>query len=520
MQQKQLKPGDYMAIFRRRRLALIVPCVVVVLVAVIVAVSLPPVYRSSSTILIEDQDIPDEFVKSTVNVYAEQQLQVIGQRIMTSTRLLEIINRFDLAADRRDRVGTEVLVAGMREAVSLEPISVEVIDRRTGRPTAATIAFTVSYEGTESPQKVQQVAGVLASLILEENLRDRARQASEISRFLEDEMYKVRGELGGLDENIAGFKEIHVNELPELLQVNMQTLNNLEQRCTRLRDQRTHLREKVGALETQLAGIPSDGEQDQRRRLEELRLQLVTLKNRCSEDHPDVIRTRREIKDLEVALAGDDSGAAGRVPTSPAYLTVSSQLSGTRSEIDSLSQQIREMEREMEAYRARIEATPRVEAQYNALLIERRNTQAKHDDLMHKFMEARVSEGLEQEQKGQRFTMLEPARLPEAPCKPNRRAIVLIGLVLGLGAGVGCAALREYADTTVHDALQLAEVTGCRVLATIPRIVTEEDLEKGKRRRSARIGAACAAVLVVLVTVHFQVMNLDVLMTRALQHLF
>ena len=63
------------------------------------------------------------------------------------------------------------------------------------------------------------------------------------------------------------------------------------------------------------------------------------------------------------------------------------------------------------------------------LLIAKKNTQAKFDDLTAKLMEARVAHGLEREQKGERFTILEAPRLPEKPYKPNRMAIILIGFV-------------------------------------------------------------------------------------------
>lgn len=67
--------------------------------------------------------------------------------------------------------------------------------------------------------------------------------------------------------------------------------------------------------------------------------------------------------------------------------------------------------------------------------MERNNTQAKYDDLMRKFMESKVSQGPGKGAEGRaRFTIIDPARLPEKPYKPNRLAIMLIGLVLGVGA--------------------------------------------------------------------------------------
>ncbi|MRR13949.1 chain-length determining protein, partial [archaeon] len=121
-----------LGVIRRRKWAFIIPAVLVLLVSFTLAVYLRPVYRSSATILIEQQDIPPEFIKTTVTTYAEQQLQIIRQRIMTSTRLLEIINKYGLYRDLKDEETTEEIIARMRQDITLYPISVDVVDPRTG----------------------------------------------------------------------------------------------------------------------------------------------------------------------------------------------------------------------------------------------------------------------------------------------------------------------------------------------------------------------------------------------------
>ena len=182
---------DLTAILKRRKWALILPALIVFAIAAVVALALPSIYRSTATILIEEQEIPREYVMSMVTSYAEQRIQSSTQRIMSSARLVEIINRFNLYADLRKRWTIEEIIAKMRKDIKFETISADVMDRRTGRPTAATIAFTVSYEG-EDPNVVLQVANVLASLYLEENLRIRDEKTAGTSKFIEDEMKNVQ----------------------------------------------------------------------------------------------------------------------------------------------------------------------------------------------------------------------------------------------------------------------------------------------------------------------------------------
>ena len=182
---------DLTAILKRRKGALVLPALIVFAIAAVVAFALPSIYRSTATILIEEQEIPKEYVMSMVSSYAEQRIQSSTQRIMSAARLIEIINRFNLYADLRERWTVEEIIAKMRKDIKFETISADVVDRRTGRPTVATIAFTISYEGKD-PNVVLQVANVLSSLYLEENLRIRDEKTAGASKFIEDEMKDVQ----------------------------------------------------------------------------------------------------------------------------------------------------------------------------------------------------------------------------------------------------------------------------------------------------------------------------------------
>jgi polysaccharide chain length determinant protein (PEP-CTERM system associated) len=512
--------SDFFEVLRRRRWTLIIPFLAISAVAAIIALALPPVYKSTSTILIEQQDIPADFVQTTVTTYAEQQLQIINQRIMTATKLLEIMDKFSLYTDLRDVKTTEEVVDKMRSDISMDPISVDVVDRKTGRPTTATIAFTVSYAGKNNPEKVQQVANVLTSLFLEENVKVRERQASEISRFLEDEMVRVKKELTVIDAKLAAFKESHVNELPELLQVSMQSLNNLEQQKEILYERLMNTKERESALQAQLAGISPGSEEQDRRRLDELRVRLVSLKERFSSKYPDVKNTEAEIRELEkkVESRAGQRGTNTAMPDNPSYITVATQLAAASSDVASLQAQLSAIEDNIRQYRRRIESTPRVEADYRALLTERNNTQVKYEDLMRKHMEARISQGLEKEQKGERFTLIEPARLPEKPFKPNRFAIMLIGIVLGLGTGTASAAMKELMDDSIRTIGEIRTISPYPVLATIPVIFNGTEIGRTNRIKKLILAGAASGIVVVLIVFHFFIMDLTIfwvkLMTR------
>jgi polysaccharide chain length determinant protein (PEP-CTERM system associated) len=515
MEQMPMTPGDYVEILKRRKWSLILPFVIISLGAVIVALALPAVYRSSSTILIEEQEIPSEFVMTTVTSYAEERIQAIRQRIMSFSRLLEVIERFNLYPELRAKRTDEEIVAKMREDTSLQMRSAENARQRGGKSATATIAFSLSYEG-RNPRQVQQIANVLTSLFLEENLKVREKAVAETSAFLESEMAKIQKDLTEIESRIAEFKRKHMNQLPDMMQANLQNLSNIESNIQQIRANLLSLAEREQFLVAQLTTIPprieNEKESAARNRLEELKLQLVHLTKRFSDEYPDVIKVRAEIAELEKQLeeTGASPGSKKNSPNNPTYITMVSQLAGIRTEMGTAELRLEELQETAEAMRRRLAASPEVEEGYNTLINKRDSLQTKYDDLMGKLMEARVAHGLEKEQKGERFVLLESPRVPEKPFKPNRLAIMLVGLMLGIGAGTALAALREFSDDAVRNPDYLAAATRFPVLAGIPRIMIESELEAQRRKRLVWVGGAVGAVVLGLVVFHFFVMDLDV----------
>ncbi len=504
---------DFKEILKRRKWSIILPASICIGIVAGVAFILPPVFRSTGTILIEEQEIPREYVISTVTSYAEQRVQSISQRIMSSTKLLEIINRFNLYSDLRQTWTIEEVIEKMRKDIKLQMISADVVDRRTGRPTTAVIAFSISYHG-KNPGVVQQVANVLASLYLEENLKAREQQTMGAVKFIEDEMKGVQANLAQYDARIAAYKQKHPYTLPELNPLNIQELERVERNIEQLHIQLHALKEREGSLQTQLASIPPDLAHPDKERLKKLRVDLIYLQNRYSDRYPDVIKTKAEIAELEKKLKIESGEAIGDKPDNPAYIAVASQLASTRSEIDSLEKQIAAFHVKRDEYHRRIQHSPRVEEGYRALTIERNNLQAKYDDLVKRYMETKVASALEKEQMGERFTLIDPPRMPEKPVSPNILAILLIGCILGIGSGVGVAALQEFSDQSVRSAEVLTRATGFAVLASIPELLNDQDMTRIKKRRVTLTVSITLFIIISVILFHFFIMDLDVFWAR------
>jgi uncharacterized protein involved in exopolysaccharide biosynthesis len=573
------EPGfeEFLAAVRRRwRLASYVAggCAIATL---LLALLLPPYFRSAGTILIEQQEVPSDLVRSTVTSYADQRVQVISQRVMTTQNLLQIIQRYDLYPRQRQREAREALIERMRDDIEVEMISADVIDPRSGLPRAATIAFTVGYT-SRSADKAVNVANELTTLFLSGNVTERTRVAGEAASFLDNESARLSKEIADLEAKLAEFKTKNVAALPELQQLNLQLLDRAEQELRQVETKRMALEQQRVLLEAELAQLKpysvvmtETGERilSPLDRLKMLRSQLASIEALYAPDHPDLVRLRREIAGLEREvgtappsndlarereqllgelatareryapdhpdivrierrLAAIDASArtAGSEPTraraeesadNPAWIQLRAEVGGTVSELRALDAQTARVRARIADYQRQIGVAPEVEREYLQLARDYESAQRKYQEVRSKEMEARLARNLEADRKGERFTLIEPPLPPEQPVSPNRLAILIIGLVLSLAATAGTVMMLELGDLTVRGRRDVVAAVAEEPLALIPRIRTDNELRQTNRRTRLATAAAAATVVMTVVAVHLFYRPVDVLWLVAMR---
>ena len=568
-----LSVRDILAAVRRRSLPAVAVAAALLALAVPAAMLWPPVYRSSATILIEEQEIPRDLVRSTVTSYADERIQVIGQQVMSRGTLMELIDKFNLYTRERKYTTNEDLLEKMRRDIRVQTVSADITDRRSGMRTAATIAFKLSFDYRE-PATAQKVANELVTMYLNENLKTRREKADETNAFLSEEARRLGGRISDLETQIAQFKEHNAGRLPELMQVNEQSrdrteaqLADVERQTRMLEDRRLYVdsqlalvkesaplsqnekaldpEERLRVLRNQYASAsaiysPEHPDVVRLRReiaslektvkltpesrgpetLDEARAELGRLTERYSPDHPDVVKQRKKVEALEsAAQEGGESKAAGKKATNPIYVSLATQGETIKMEIDSLREQRKQLQSKLAEYRLRVEQTPSVEHRYRDLERDRENTVAKYREIRAKEMEAEVATELEKNRKAERFSLIEPPQFPEKPQSPNRPALLLGALVVSVGGGLGAGALTEILDRSVRGARALAALVEAPLLAVVPRVRDEARLRR--RRRLLLIAAAALAAVVVLglAAIHFLFLPLDTLWYAALRRL-
>jgi polysaccharide biosynthesis transport protein len=565
---------DLLEIVRRRRKLLLLALAGALAATLALALLLPPTYRSAATILIEQQEVPPELVRSTVTSYADQRLQVINQRVMTTQNLLEIIRRYDLYPKMMRRESRERIIEEMRGDIRFNMLSADVIDPRSGVPRKATIAFTVGYEH-RSPDLAMKVANDLTTLYLNENLTSRTRLAQDTSNFLTTEGDRLQKEIATLEQKLGAFKARNVEQLPELAGLNLQLLDRTEQdlrnaetEMRSLSQQRTFLDAQLAQvkpnsvivsetgerilspadrlkllkselasrkalyspghpdivrIEREVAGLEGRGTSraatadanDVQRQLDEARGELAAAREKYSAEHPDVKRLERSVTQLESeyaqAVASPAPPPLSDGADNPAYIQLRAQLEATINNMRALEGKITSLRAQTFSYQRKVSISPRIEQEYREITRDYDNAQVRYRELRAKQMEAELAENLESGRKGERFTMIEPPLPPEEPASPNRLAILIIGLLLSLGLAGGGAAVAEATDTSVRSRRDLVDVMRAAPLALIPRIVTSEEIAASKLRIRRAIFGSCAAAVLAVTLAHFFYRPLDTL---------
>lgn len=541
-----------------------------VVATLLLAFLLPARYQSQATILIEQQEIPQELVRSTITSVADQRIQVISQRVMTSQNLLGIIERYNLYPQIRKWRPREYLLKEMRDDVHMSMVSADVIDPRSGRPMRANIAFTVAYTN-RSPDLAYKVANELTSLYLNENSTSRSKQAEQASTFLKEESERLSAEIASLDAKLAEFKAAHAESLPELTQLNQSGIERTESELRDVQNRLGTLEQQRHLMEAQLAQISPSAvvfaDSGQRiltpeDRLKAARSQLAAATARYAPEHPEVLAAQREVAGLEKQVSSDTDvndlnrhldalrgqlGAAREryapehpevrrlerevasieeqiksapviarhppaKPDNPAYIQVKGQLDALDAERDTLLRKQSALRDKINDYEARLAGAPSVERDYRALARDSENARLKYQEVRNKQMEAQVSQNLETERKGERFTLIEPPLPPEQPVSPPRALILGAGLLLSMLLGVGSGWWAEASGGTVRGPVDLRRLLSVPPLASVPVIVNAEERAAQRRGRWRWLIAVLAGLALILILFHLLVLPLDVAM--------
>jgi polysaccharide chain length determinant protein (PEP-CTERM system associated) len=478
---RDLNVDDYIAILRRRLWVILVPMVVAPALAYAYSLTIPDRYTSQTLVLVEQQKVPQSYVRSVVTDELNERLGTMKEQILSRTRLQPIIERLELWKDDWNRAPMEELVGRLRASIVVTPVRPVVPQGQAQLPG---FFITVTHENA---RRAQQICTDVTSMFIEENLRLREQRAQGTTDFLAKQLEEAKRKLDEQDGRLAAFKRQYIAQLPGQEQMNMNILMGLNtqleavtQLLNRTQQDRAYmmslLDQQVAAWEASQAGNnPATLEQQ----MAALQNQLVTLEARYTPDHPDVIKLKNDIAQLKKKIDEATAAASSQKDDKEhkARLTEPPQIQQLRNQVHQADQTIREKTRELEriqeqikVYQARVQLSPMIEQQYKELTRDYQTALDFYNSLLAKKTESEMATELERRQQGEQFRVMDPANLPERPSYPNRLMFAGGGLAIGMGLGFAIALLLELRDKTIRNERDVEFYLAVPTLGLLPTI--------------------------------------------------
>jgi uncharacterized protein involved in exopolysaccharide biosynthesis len=557
---------------RRRKWIGLAVALLAFCVAVTIALIWPPTYQSTATILIEEPDVPSDLVKSTVSTYADQRLQVIEQRVMTSQNLGEIIDRFGLYRAALATTPRSELINSLRNKIDLEVLSADFVSSKTTRNSnqpQATIAFTVSYSD-QDPRVAQQVASRITDLYLAENVQTRTEKAAGTTEFLTQQSARLLQDVSDSEKRLTEFKTQNTSTLPEQLDTNMRILEQLQGTLMQNRSDLEQLNQKRAFLQSQLGSISpympmtaggtpatpqaqlmalelqyidlsarygpkhpqvvhlekqidslkaqvgtGDAQTSTQASLSQLQAQLSDALQKYGENHPTVQKLRKQLADFQAEVGKAPSvsmiSAPKGPPDNPMYIQMQNQLGDANAQLQGMQMETAALQAKLDDMQKRVLQTQALSGQYNSLRQQYEASVKRYQDFKDKEADAQVAQSMEQQSKSETFSVIEAPEFPDLPLKPNRKLLLLAGAVMSVLLAAAAMLAIEMLDSKIYEPRGLMTVFGEVPLATVPYITTPRERTNRWIRRGVIVVGGIAGAVALLVAVNTLYMPLDVL---------
>jgi uncharacterized protein involved in exopolysaccharide biosynthesis len=540
------------ALKRRKWIGLVIGVIGATLTYAIVT-AWPNTYTATATILIEEPNVPSDLVKSTVSTYAQERLQIIQQRVMTSQNLYDIIKQYNLYPDQQPTMPRSALISTMRANVVLAVVSANLSgqqQQRSGQQPQASIAFTLSFSD-EDQNLAQQVAGRLSDLFLAENNRTRQQKAAGTTQFLGEQAKKLYADVQDLEKKLLDLRSRYNGSLPEQFSMNTQLLNQAQAQLMQnradlqiLSDKKSYLQSQLGTISPYTPMMANGRPATPQAQLMDLELQYSDLSTRYGSKHPDVVRLQRQIQVLKSQIGGVDTRSVDQAkystlqaqlsdalqrygekhpevvrlrrqledlqaqmkaapapnfsapqgpPDNPMYIQIQSQLADADAQVRGLNERIAAVESNIEDLQKRILQTPAVEAEYTSLDNQHKVALERYQNFKDKEADAEVAENMEEQSQGETFSVIDPAQRPDIPASPNKRLLMVAGFFLSAILAAAAMIGIDMLDPRIYEPKSLMVAFGEMPLATVPYIRTADEV-RGRRLRL--IGVTSVAVLV------------------------
>jgi capsular polysaccharide biosynthesis protein len=538
---------EYLAALRRHKFAIIIPALVVMIASAIAIKILPNTYESSTFIMVESPQGERSSEKSLPDL--SQRLGNIRQQVTSRSRLESVMNKFGLFKKQLDKgARLDDLLNDMRGQIGLDV---------SENQESVTKAFMLSYRD-QNPEIAQKVAAELAEHLIADNVEAMKNLASGETEVLNQRATELSARLHELE--LANPWLLNLREDAPVIpspytsggagsrgtsqaRVNIEAERNQTMTVENLKDQQYRLEQQLAEIEKRIAELRPVAEQQkkasplmgnpaygaliaQRAQLQGERDNLIN-RQELTDKHPRVLAVNDKIAAINrqiEELKQQNAGAVVQTQEARDLRQLESDRTRVKADLEvarrAVDRQIANPPRPaiISTGGPVVASTPATRDPNSARIAQDYlGLKADYKDIISKKQDAELKEKTIGSAKVEQYRVLDQANLPQLPVAPNRKLLMGIATLLGLGVGIGFALVLEFRRfSSLQDVKDVEYFTKLPMLAAIPRTLTatERDLEKRRNNRRLAMGAAAAIVVTFALTGFFIATNLFALITK------
>jgi polysaccharide chain length determinant protein (PEP-CTERM system associated) len=491
----ELAPDELLPVLLReghRRLLLLVSIfsAIALLTLIVGLFVIPRNYSASTTILAQGSDIIQPLLE--------------GRAVPT-----EVADRAGMAREiiYSRRVLNEVLKVGGWLDEPLTPVQrdrlMEEIRSNTMITSPRPELVAITYHDSE-PERAFKITETMSALFRSEAMAAKERESREAFEFIDKQVRAYHAKLTSAEQKLQDYQARNVDAQPGSATDSSTRIGALRTQVEQTRMALLEQESREASLQAQMSGESAvtavqTRETLYRARLIELQTEYDRLLLSYTEQHPDVVRVRLQMNDIRRTLEQEQQRQAAPrsaammsedVQANPLYQELRSQLAQTRREVAGTRSRLGVAESLLEG---ELDRGRRIAASESALAELTRDYEVNREiyqDLLRRRENARVSMGLDQENRGLTLRVQDPAIMPVRPSGLRFMHIAAAGMMLAVALPLGLIFLIARFDPRVRSARLLARENRYPVLSTIPTYHTPRE----RRRNMATIAASIAMV--------------------------
>jgi polysaccharide chain length determinant protein (PEP-CTERM system associated) len=425
----------YLALIKRDKRACIIIALVIMTLVTAASYVIPNKYEAKSTVFVEKSVISELLKGLTFTPSAEDKIKVLTYALNSRTLITKVIDELDMK--KGGEAELENLIKSLQESTQIK------IKDKEG-------LFVISFQD-KNPKLARDYVNALVRRYIDENTSSKREESYGATQFLSEQLNTFRDKLLKSEEEANAYKRgsgsVATMDPTSLLK----DINDSQQRADELKI-------KQSQLETTLAGLGKVNSVQSN--LPALQKKLQELQLQYTDNYPEIIRLKDEIHALE---AQKKSGQGMSRPTdSPEYDRINSELRAVRQAEANLHANIMRN-------RSLLQNIPAAKAKLEDLEREKQSQKNLYESMLSRQGQSEVSKQMTVQDKSTVFRVVDPAVLPIKPVSPNRKKLILLGILAGIGGGLGLVILKDQMDNTVKS-VDMAKQFGLPILAVIPRI--------------------------------------------------